>query len=88
MKSEVWIVHRSSETSERRSTAEAWMKHREKELSSPGGLEAAQRKVGTVGDVIKEYVQEKEGGIGRTKRKSCARSAIVTWSRIGPRRRA
>lgn len=43
------------------------MKRREKELKSPGGLEAAQRKVGTVGDVITDYVREKQGAIGKTK---------------------
>lgn len=67
IKSKGRIVHRSSETFERRSTAESWMKRREKELNSPGGLEAAKRKVGTVGDVIKDYIREKEGGMSRTK---------------------
>lgn len=67
IKSNGRVVYRGSETFDRRSTAEAWMKRREKELKSPGGLEAAQRKVGTVGDVIKDYILEKEGGMGRTK---------------------
>ncbi len=67
IKSKGQIVHQESSTFSRRTTAEAWLKRREKELKSPGGLEAAQRKVGTVGDIIKDYIREKEGGMGRTK---------------------
>ncbi len=43
IKSKGQIVHQESSTFSRRTTAEAWLKRREKELKSPGGLEAAQR---------------------------------------------
>jgi hypothetical protein len=40
---------------------------RDKELEAPGGLEAARRKTGSVGNVIDDYLKSTGGDIGRTK---------------------
>ncbi|WP_162232930.1 hypothetical protein [Cypionkella psychrotolerans] len=67
IKSNSRIVHQESSTFDRRSTAEAWLKSRERELHSPGGLEAVQRKTGSVGDILKDYLIEMGTSMGRTK---------------------
>ncbi len=56
-----------SSTFDRLTTAKAWLKRREKELATPGGLDAARRKCGYVGDVIEDYLKAASGDIGRTK---------------------
>lgn len=40
---------------------------RDKELEAPGGLDAARRKSGSVGDVIDDHLKSTGGDIGRTK---------------------
>lgn len=67
IKSNSRIVHQESSTFDRRSTAEAWLKNRERELHAPGGLEAVQRKTGSVGDILKDYLAEMGTSMGRTK---------------------
>lgn len=67
IKSKGRIVHPESSSFDRLTTAKAWLKRREKELATPGGLEAARRKSGSVGDVIDDYTKSTSGDIGRTK---------------------
>ncbi|MGO4907764.1 site-specific integrase [Pseudorhodobacter sp. W20_MBD10_FR17] len=67
IKSKGRIVHQESSTFDRLTTAKAWLKRREKELATPGGLDAARRKSGSVGDVIEDYLKATGGEIGRTK---------------------
>ena len=61
------IVHQESRTFDRRVTANAWMKRREKELRAPGGREAAKAAGATLGDAIDRYVEQSEREIGKTK---------------------
>ena len=68
IKSKGRIVHQESSTFDRSTTAKAWMKRREKELQSPGALDAARRKTGIVGDVIGDYLKATGDDIGRTKK--------------------
>lgn len=67
IKSKGRIVHQESSSFDRLTTAKAWLKRREKELATPGGLDAARRKSGSVGDVIDDYLKSTGGDIGRTK---------------------
>jgi len=59
------IVHRETQTFDRRQPAVAWMRKREEALSQPGALER-KAKV-TLADVIDRYVDESLREIGRTK---------------------
>ncbi|MGY6246178.1 tyrosine-type recombinase/integrase [Bosea thiooxidans] len=61
--------HRESQTFDRKQAADAWIKKREKELSAPGALAAAQhaRRSATLGDAIDRYTKESRKEIGRTK---------------------
>jgi hypothetical protein len=58
-----------TETFNRRSQAEAWLKRKERELSKPGALVAAVKKqrARTLREVIKTYIGAKQGEIGRSK---------------------
>ena len=67
IKSKGRIVHQESSSFDRLTTAKAWLKRRDKELEAPGGLDAARRKSGSVGDVIDDYLKSTGGDIGRTK---------------------
>ena len=46
------IVHKEAKTFDRRTTANAWMTRRERNLREPGGIEVAQGKKGTLGDLV------------------------------------
>jgi hypothetical protein len=58
------IVHRESQTFDRKQVARAWIARRETELSE--GVTGRSKDV-RLGDVIDRYVRESERAIGRTK---------------------
>jgi len=60
-------VHRESRTFDRRPAAETWLSKRERELSKPGALVAAQAAQPTLADAITRYVETSRKQIGRTK---------------------
>jgi integrase len=66
LKREGKVVHRESETFDRRPAALAWMVKREAELSKPGALERANRPRATLADAIDKYTQANQD-MGRTK---------------------
>src|SRR5690554_6708733 len=61
------IVHRESQTFDRKQAATTWLGRREGELKSDGGLERAMRPAVSLADVIDRYVAETLSNIGRTK---------------------
>lgn len=61
------IVHRESQTFDRKQAATTWLGRREGELKSDGGLERALRPAVPLADVIDKYVNETMSDIGRTK---------------------
>lgn len=61
------IVHRESQTFDRKQAATTWLGRREGELKSEGGLERAMRPAVSLADVIDRYVAETLSDIGRTK---------------------
>jgi integrase len=61
------IVHRESQTFDRKQAATTWLGRREGELKSDGGLERAMRPAVSLADVIDRYVEETLSEIGRTK---------------------
>jgi len=61
------IVHRESQTFDRKQAATIWLGKREAQLKEPGGVEQAQRPKATLADVIDRYIREDNRGIGRTK---------------------
>ena len=61
------IVHRESQTFDRKQAATTWLGRREGELKAEGGLARAQRPAATLADVIDRYVEETLTEIGRTK---------------------
>lgn len=61
------IVHRETQTFDRRAAAVAWTGRREKELEKPGEIERSKAKGVTLGDAIRRYVGEHRKAIGRTK---------------------
>lgn len=61
------IVHRESQTFDRKQAATTWLGRREGELKSEGGLERAMRPAVSLADVIDRYVTETLSDIGRTK---------------------
>lgn len=61
------IVHRESRTFSDPTMADGWMGRREKELSKPGGIEAAKIGKETLGDAIDKYIATSQKKIGRTK---------------------
>lgn len=61
------IVHRETQTFDRRPAAAIWLAAREKELEKPGALERASLGSPTLGDAIAKYVTETRKAIGRTK---------------------
>jgi hypothetical protein len=54
LKSKGKIVHRESQTFDRKQTAKAWLARRETELSEPGGFDRSK----DIADVIDRYVRE------------------------------
>lgn len=61
------IVHRESQTFDRKQAATTWLGRREGELKADGGLERAMRPAVSLADVIDRYVAETKSDIGRTK---------------------
>jgi len=61
------IVHRESQTFDRKQAANIWIGKREAALKEEGGVERAQRPTSTLSDIIKRYIEEDRRGIGRTK---------------------
>ncbi len=63
------IVHRESQTFDRRPAARGWIKKREAELSKPGALVGAKasRRNPTLADAIDRYISESTRAMGRTK---------------------
>jgi integrase len=60
-------TYREAETFDRRSEAVAYLRVREPELKSEGGIERARVRGTTIGDTIDKYVDESLKEIGRTK---------------------
>ncbi len=60
-------TYREAATFERRTQAAAWLKSRESELKTEGGIERAKVRGMTVGDAIDRYIAESRREIGRTK---------------------
>lgn len=69
LKREGEIVHRETETFDRRPAAAAWIAKREEELSKPGAIERAKiaENDPPLADVIDRYIAESEKEIGKTK---------------------
>lgn len=63
------IIHRETETFDRRPAAAAWIAKREEELAKPGGIERAKiaENDPLLTDVIDKYIEESEKEIGKTK---------------------
>lgn len=61
------VIHRESQTYDRRAATAAWIAKREDELSKPGAIEEANRSRATLADVIDRYTTESLKEIGRTK---------------------
>lgn len=59
-------VHRETRTFDRRPTAAAWIKKREKELAEPGALDRPKAEDPTLGEAIDRYTRE-TADIGRSK---------------------
>src|SRR5436190_17392803 len=59
------IVHRESQTFDRKQAAKAWLARRETELGEPGTID--QTKDVRLGQVIERYMQESERAYGKTK---------------------
>ncbi|MER9628413.1 site-specific integrase [Mesorhizobium sp. M0296] len=62
------VVHRETETFDRRAAANAWIVKREEALSKPGEIERAKAPVPTLGQVIKKYLSDSIKPVGRTKK--------------------
>jgi integrase len=61
------VVHRETQTFDRRAAATAWIKRREHELSEPGGIPQAKITDPTLGEAIDRYVAESRKESGPTK---------------------
>ncbi len=61
------VVHSESKTFERKSVAQKWMTSREAELQRPGALNVGPDP--TFSSVIRKYVAESTGPVGKTKRR-------------------
>lgn len=61
------IVHRESETFDRKPVARAWLIKREAELSIPGEIERSTLNQHKLKDAINKYLEEAEGQAGGTK---------------------
>lgn len=69
LKREGKVIHRETETFDRRPAAAAWIARREDELSKPGAIERAKAATNDppLSMVIDRYIDESEKEIGRTK---------------------
>lgn len=61
------IVHRETQTFERRAVAAAWIAKREDELSKPGAIERAKNARVTLADAVERYEREQTKKINPTK---------------------
>lgn len=61
------VVFRQSQTFDRRPAATAWIEKRERELSKPGGIEAAGKTAGRLSDAIDRYIVTSRKQMGDTK---------------------
>lgn len=61
------IVHRESQTFDRKQAATTWIGKREAVLKEAGGVERAQRPKATLAEIIQRAIDEDKRGIGRTK---------------------
>lgn len=61
------IVHRETQTFDRKQAAEAWLKRRETQLSEPGAIERAKAPERSLAEAIDRYIKESRKAIGRTK---------------------
>lgn len=61
------VVHRETQTFDRRAAANAWIGKREEELSKPGEIERAKTPSMTLAQAIKKYKEESVKAILRTK---------------------
>ncbi|GEP09284.1 tyrosine-type recombinase/integrase [Methylobacterium gnaphalii] len=61
------LVHRESQTFDRRPAANAWIKKRERELAEPGALAIGKLDDPKLGAVIDRYTKDSRQKIGRTK---------------------
>ncbi|MBG6287706.1 site-specific integrase [Pseudomonas nitroreducens] len=73
-------VYQESQTFDRKTTAQTWLKRRETELSEPGAIERANRKGITVKEMIGQYLEEygKLRPLGRTK-EATLEAIAATW---------
>jgi len=71
-------VYQESQTSDRKQTAQAWLKKRETEPAQPSALERAKRKGSTVQQMIARYVEQFGTTLGRTK-EATLKAISETW---------
>lgn len=73
-------VYQESQTFDRKTTAQAWIRKREAELHEPGAIEKANRKGATVKEMIDQYLVEYEKlrPLGKTKR-ATLKAISETW---------
>ncbi|TIW76266.1 MAG: site-specific integrase, partial [Mesorhizobium sp.] len=61
------VIHRETQTFDRRPAASAWLKNREKQLAEPGALDRVKVDDPPLKDVIKTYISDSLKQAGRTK---------------------
>lgn len=61
------VIHRESQTFDRKPAARAWLAKREKELKQPGEIERARASRHTLADAIDKYIEDSMKELGRTK---------------------
>ncbi|MBV7490619.1 Tyrosine recombinase XerC [compost metagenome] len=73
-------VYQESQTFDRKTTAQAWIKRRETEMAEPGAIAKANRKGVTVKEMIERYLGEYEKlrPLGKTKR-ATLKAISETW---------
>lgn len=73
-------VYTESQTFDRKTTAQAWIKKRETELAEPGAIAKAKRSGATVKEMIEKYLEEYEKirPLGKTKR-ATLKAISETW---------
>ncbi len=73
-------VYQESQTFDRKTTAQAWIKKRESDMAQPGAIDKANRKGVTVKEMIDLYLEEHEKirPLGKTKR-ATLKAISETW---------
>lgn len=73
-------VYQESQTFDRKTTAQAWLKKREAEMAQPGAIEKANRHGVTIKEMISQYLVEYEKlrPLGKTKR-ATLKAISETW---------